>query len=307
MTTLQRGMDHDLYTFCPMPARAALNWPDGKPLALWVVLYLDYWELDTPQNMHRAPGTQGLWGHQFPDLRTFSYRLYGERIGVFRILDTLARHGVRATVAAGAEICQRYPELVRACAEQGHEIAAHGTHATRMITSRMSEAEELSIIQQARDAVTQACGIAPAGWFGQDHGESTRTPRLISDAGFDYLADWPNDEQPYWLTLPNPIVSLPLQVELDDQQLLWMRQQPAWRYPELVEHAANQLAADGRGNGRSLGLGLRSWLFGRPHRIRYLDDALSRLVHRKDIWYATAGEVANAFRNALPYPGDQTP
>jgi len=306
MTTLQRGMDHDLYPFLPMPERAALNWPDGKPLALWFVLYLDYWELETPRGMHRAPGTQGLWGHQFPDLRTFSYRLYGERIGVFRILDTLARHGVRATVAAGAEICRRYPELVRACAEQGHEVAAHGTHATRMITSRMSETEERAVIQQARDAVAQACGIAPSGWFGQDQGESTRTPRLVSEAGFDYLADWPNDEQPYWLTLPRPMVSLPLQTELDDQQLLWMRQQPTWRYPELVEHAADQLAADGRGNGRSLGLGLRSWLFGRPHRIGYLDDALARLAGRTDTWCATAGEVANAFRHALPFSGNRT-
>ncbi len=305
MTVLQRGMDHELYAFSPMPARKVLTWRDGKPLALWMVLYLDYWELETPADMHCAPGTQGMWGHQFPDLRTFSYRLYGERIGVFRILDLLARHRLRVTVAAGAEICRRYPDLVRLCAAQGHEIAAHGTHATRMITSRMSEAEERAVIQQARDAVTEVCGIVPRGWFGQDQGESTRTPCLIAEAGFDYLADWPNDEQPYWLTLPQPIVSLPLQTELDDQQLLWMRQQPVWEYPGLVEQAVDQLTIDGRVNGRSLGLGMRSWLFGRPHRIRYLDEALSRLTCRSDVWHATAIEVVEAFRHAHPYPEDQ--
>lgn len=307
MTELRRGMDHDLYAYSALPARAPLAWRGGKPLALWVVLYLDYWELETPEGMHRAPGTQGMWGHQFPDLRTYSYRLYGERIGVFRILDTLKRHGVRATIAAGTEICKRYPELVRECASLGHEIAAHGTHATRMITSRMSEDEERAVIAQARQAVTDTCGVAPAGWFGQDQGESTRTPRLVSEAGFDYIADWPNDEQPYWMALPRPLVSLPLQTELDDQQLLWMRAQPTWRYPQWVEAAADQLCADGRTHGRSLSLGLRSWLFGRPHRIRYLDEALQRLTSRDDIWHGTAREVAGAFRESIAYPGVHTP
>src|SRR3546814_13604505 len=79
------------------------------------------------------------------------------------------------------------------------------------------------------DLVIQACGTAPAGWFGQDQGESARTPHLISHAGFSYLADWPNDEQPYWMKLTRPIVSLPFQIELEDQQLMWIRQQPTWR------------------------------------------------------------------------------
>ena len=301
---LRPGMDHDIYAFSPMPARPKLAWPGGKPLALSVVVYLDYWELATPKEHHRAPDVHGMWGHQFPDLRTYTYRLYGERIGVFRILDVLARHGIRATVAAGAEICRRHPELVKDCAARGHEIAAHGTHATRMITSKMSEAEERAFIAESVGAVTTACGVKPRGWFGQDQGESTRTPDLVAEAGLSYIADWPNDEQPYWMTLKRPLVSMPLQTELDDLQLLWMRQQATWRYPDVIETAASRLAQDGAANGRSLSLGVRTWLFGRPHRIRYLDEALGRLMRRRDIWQATAGDIAESFRTTMPYtPG----
>ena len=32
---------------------------------------------------------------------------------------------------------------------------------------------------QTVDAVTAACGRRPAGWFGQDQNESTRTPALV--------------------------------------------------------------------------------------------------------------------------------
>ena len=298
---LHRGMDHALYPFKPMPTRPALVWPQAAPLALWVVLYLDYWELATPQQHHRPPDVQGMWGHLYPDLRTYSYRLYGERIGVFRILEVLERHGIVATIAAGSEICKRYPDIIASCVKAGHEIAAHGTHATRMITSRMSEQEERDHIELSRESIYATTGVMPTGWFGQDQGESTRTPELVSQAGFQYLADWPNDDQPYWMTLNKPIISMPLHTELDDLQLLWMRQQPTWRYPQFVEHAAQQLIQEGKQQGRVLGLGVRSWLFGRPHRIRYLDEALKKLKQHKEIWQASAIDIVQAYKNVMPY------
>jgi len=303
---LKRGMDQPLYTFQPMPMRPSLAWPQASPLAVSVVLYLDYWELATAPGQHRPPDVQGMWGHQYPDLRTYSYRLYGERIGVFRILDVLKRHGIIATVAAGSEICKRYPQIIEACVTAGHEIAAHGTHATRMITSRMSEQEERAHIELSRQAIFAVTGTMPKGWFGQDQGESTRTPDLVSEAGFEYLADWPNDDQPYWLTIKKPIVSMPLHTELDDMQLLWMRQQPTWKYPTMVEHAAQQLIQDGKLHARVLSLGLHSWLFGRPHRIRYLDESFKNLKAQQSIWQASTNDIVQAYKTAIPYSQTQS-
>lgn len=299
---LRPGMDHELYSFSPMPRRPDLEWPGHRPLALVVVLYLDWWPLKTPEGAHRAPDVHGLWGQQFPDLRTFTYRMYGERVGVYRILDLFQRLGIAATVAVGAEFVNRYPQLIERCLAGGHEIAAHGISATQMIHSKMSESEELSHIETSIEAVTRATGRRPVGWFGQDQGESTRTPFLLARSGIEYLADWPNDEQPYWMRTSPPLVSLPLQTELDDQQFLWLHQQPSWTYPEAVIEAADRLAQDGRAQAqaRTLCLGLRSWLSGRPHRIGYLAQALERLVTRNDIWTAPARDVVHAFSRLRP-------
>jgi allantoinase len=299
---LKRGMDHSLYPFSPMPQRPPLAWPGERTVALTVVLYLDWWELKTPDGAHRAPDVHGMWGHQFPDLRTFSYRLYGERIGVYRILEVLERLGIAATVAVGSEIALRYPALVERCIAQGHEIAAHGVSASRMIHSKMSEDEECAHIETSVEAVRRITGNSPAGWFGQDQGESARTPALLARVGFEYLADWPNDEQPYWMSTFPPIVSLPLQSELDDQQFLWLHQQPSWTYPDAVCEAADRLASDGRAQqqARTLCLGVRSWLSGRPHRIAYLERALEALVRRPDVWTATAQTVVRAFAQRRP-------
>ncbi len=299
---LRRGMDHDLYAFSPMPDRPPLAWPGGAALAVSVVVYLDWWDLATPEGAHRTPDVHGMWGHQFPDLRTFSYRLYGERIGAYRILDVLQRLGIRATVAVSASIVDRYPELVLLCRDRGHELAAHGLSAQRMIHSGMTEDEERSHILASQAAVTRLTGERPSGWFGQDQGESTRTPELLAQVGFDYLADWPNDEQPYWMNTSPPIVSLPLQSELDDQQFLWLHQQASWTYPQAVLEAADQLILDARAQaqGRSLCLGLRSWLSGRPHRIAYLEQALAGLRARSDVWMVPARDLISAFRSVRP-------
>jgi allantoinase len=90
----------------------------------------------------------------------------------------------------------RYPFLVEELSRRGYEFAAHGTHATRMITSKMDADKERATIEEAIRAVEQCTGKRPTGWVGQDYGESAGAPALLGEAGIEYVADWPNDDQP---------------------------------------------------------------------------------------------------------------
>lgn len=281
------GMDHDLYPYSPFPERPPLSWPGGARLALWVVLHVDWWELTKAPGTVRPPGLQGPWGNFEPDWRTFTYREYGHRVGLSRILAALDRFGLRATVALGSEAARRYPAIVRECAERGYEFAAHGTHATRVISSRMSEDEERRFIAESLDGVEAACGTRPIGWIGQDFGESWRTPALLHAAGLTYLCDWPNDDQPY--RMESGLLSLPYQSEWDDVQALWLRQIPTWDYPGMIADAADALWSEG---GRMLGINIHPWLFGQAARIKYLEEALTGLAARESIWRATGAEIA---------------
>jgi len=287
------GMDHDHYTYSALPGRPPLRWPDGARVAMAVVVHLEHWELDPPASALRDPRFRDPFGDFRPDYRTYTIREYGNRVGIFRIFDALDRHGIRATVAANASACARYPFLVEECRRRGWEFAAHGTHATRMVSSRMSEAEERAVIERSIAAITDATGDRPRGWVAQDFGETERTPRLLAEAGFRYLADWPNDDQPYRMTTSPPLVSIPYQAEWDDVQLLWCRRVPTPRYPALVEEAFAELHREGADSGRSFVLGLHPWLFGMPHRIRYLNAALDRLAAFDSVWRATLGEIAD--------------
>ena len=125
----------------------------------------------------------------------------------------LDRTGLKVTVAANASACDRYPYLVEELRRRRYEFAAHGSHATRLLTSRMAEAEEREFIASSIARVSRASGKPCVGWIGQDYAESERTPFLLAESGLAYLADWPNDDLPY-LMAGGQIVSLPNQSEL---------------------------------------------------------------------------------------------
>jgi peptidoglycan/xylan/chitin deacetylase (PgdA/CDA1 family) len=284
-------MDHDLYRYWPIIERPPLHWPNGSHVASCVFVYFEHWEMDPPPTAVRDMRFSDLSGYYFPDYRTYSWRQYGNRVGIFRILDLLDRFGIKATVAANSSACERYPYLVEQFAARGYEFAAHGTHATRMLTGKMDEAEERAFISESLETIVRTTGQRPIGWIGQDFGESTRTPRLLAEMGFSYVADWPNDDQPYPMAGDPPLISIPNQAEWDDVQLLWHRRLPMPRYSQVVLEAFWRLHQEGQTNGRFFGLHIHPWLLGMPHRISQLERIVETMAPVSNNWWATAGEV----------------
>jgi len=192
------GLDHPHHKWSTLPERKALRWPNKSRLALCVVVNLEHMDWKTPSGAYEAPNMAGgLTPRPWPDYARYGHRDYGHRIGIFRVLDALEERGIKATVAMDAMTAQHYPFLVEHCLQRGCEIIAHGVAASRMITSKMTAAQERAYIKESIDAIAEATGKKPQGWFSPEYGESTRTPQLLAEAGIRYVCDWPNDEQPY--------------------------------------------------------------------------------------------------------------
>jgi allantoinase len=193
------GMDHTHHAFRTLTEAPQFTWPGGARIAFTVTLVLDYWEINPPQDASPDPRIVSPLGKFFPDWLTWSQREYGARVGIFRVLDVLDRFDVTPSVALGAAAAKRYPELVDELVRRIACFLAHGIYATRRITSRMTEAEERTLIVESRNAVRDAVGEPPTGWCGQDFNESDRTPALLHDAGFSYTTDWASDDRPFLL------------------------------------------------------------------------------------------------------------
>lgn len=295
---LQHGMDHPHYAWSPLPDRPVLRWPNAAPLAVGALVLLEHYEWEPPADAYslRQP-SGGLMKLPAPDYVQLTHREYGHRVGIFRLLDVLQHHGIAVTVAMDALTADNYPWLVDHVLDRGCEIIGHGVAASRLITSKMSEDEERVAIDQSLAAVERVTGSRPRGWFSPEGVESFRTPQMLAEAGVDYLCDWPNDEQPYAMTVEHgKMSSLPLFLEVDDEHALWRRRAPIDSWVSMMRHGADQLYADGSATGRLMMLTLRPWLTGQPSRIRYLDRALSAIKDLGPLFTGTGSQLVDAER-----------
>ena len=295
------GMDHEHYQWSPINRRGALRWPEGARIALCVVVTLEKMEWEAPQGNFTVSLPGGIADRPFPDYARVSHREYGHRVGIFRVLDVLEKHGIRPTVAVDAMTAEANPYLVEHCRRRGAEIIGHGISVSRMITGRMTAEAEEEYVHSSMEALRQATGAMPQGWLGPEYGESERTPAILAAAGVSYVCDWVNDEQPYRMTTPQgDLCALPLMLELDDINALWDRKVPIDRYARLLEESFDGLYEDSRESGLLMAFNLHPWLIGQPFRIRYLDQALGHMVRRQGVWAATGSEITEWFKANPP-------
>ena len=289
----REGMDHEHYAWSPISTRGRLQWPDGARIALCVVVSLNHAEWEPPEGSFQSASMAGGLGPRgYPNYPLLTHRDYGHRVGIFRVFDVLAKHGIPPTIAMDALTAEHYPELVNHCQARGCEIIAHGMSATQMITSQMTEQQERDYIHTSIEAVASATGSAPVGWLSPEYGESARTPQLLAQAGIRYVCDWTNDEQPYRMTTPQgELYALPMMLELDDIHALWDRRVQIDRYEQLLRESFQILYRDGADNGRLLVLHLHPWLIGQPFRIGFLDAALGDMVQRQGVWAAHGSQI----------------
>ena len=283
------GMDHDHYDWSPLINRKTLRWPHDARIALCVIVNLEHLEWSPPAGNVQV---DSLHDRPLPDYRNYSHRDYGHRVGIFRVLDVLEKHGIKPTVAMDVLTAENYPYLVQHCLGRDSEIIGHGVALTRMISSKMSIEEEKEYIGRSIRALTKATGSAPLGWLGPEYGESNRTPQILGEAGIQYVCDWANDEQPYPMkTAKGDLYALPIMLDLDDNFALWERQYRIDEYADLLKEAFDVMYRDAGENGRVLVLNLHPWIIGQPFRIGFLDEALGYMVRKKGVWAASGQEI----------------
>ncbi len=288
------GMDHAHYPFRALPDAPRFVWPNGARIALTVTVMVDHWELAPPATALPDPRIVSPLGKFHPDWLTWSQRLYGNRVGIFRVLDVLDKAGIVPSVALGSAAAKLCPELVDELIQRNACFMAHGDFASRRISSRMSEDEERAFITEARDAVAAATGEVPTGWCGQDFNESFDTPARLIEAGFTYTTDWANDDRPY--LLDGGLVSLPPQPEWNDLECLRLRgvTSPVWAHN--IAEAFSVLHEEGGG---VFNLTLHPWIAGQAQRIRWLREGLARIVGKHGVWRTTTDELAKLARTQL--------
>jgi hypothetical protein len=287
----RHGYDHDLYPWSALHERKPIAWPDGKSVAVWLCVSLEWFPIVPSDTPFRAPGHMQT---AYPDYRHYTAREYGTRVGVYRLLDAFAKVGVNASFATNSAIAERYPELVAEIVAAGHEVIAHSTDMNGTIATGLPIEDERALITQSLDTLERATGTRPQGWLSIARSQSWNTPVLLKEAGVTYCCDWVNDELPYRFN--NGLINIPLNHELSDRQIVTVQQQSVDSYAQSMEDAFDWLAGEAlRFGGRMLPIHITPYILGLPYRIGAFEALLQRLTARPEAWFATGGEIVDAW------------
>lgn len=247
----------------------------GGALSVAIIVPLEYFMLDPSGAPFKHPGAMST---AYPDLRHYTTRDYGNRVGAYRLLKALEAANARATFAVNAALLTRTQPLIRDILADGHEIAAHGVDTDSIHWGGIDPHTEKNYVAQTRDAF-EAEGLAPRAWMSPARQQSANTPDLIRAAGFDICLDWESDTIPLEMTTASgALMAMPVLNELDDRNLLVTKRQTEaeWR-DQIVEAAALMASEAPRFGPQCFGFTLTPYIAGLPFRIRAVRDMLSRL------------------------------
>ena len=275
------------FPYTPIRQRPKITWPDGARVALWVIPNIEFFALN-----EKIPGGTG----RIPDVSAWAKRDYGNRIGVFRLMEVMARYGIRGTVALNADLCDHHPQIIEKAVALGWEFMGHNESNTRRLNEIPPEDEQRTVMATL-DRIERATGVRPAGWLGSGLQETWHSLDHLAAGGVRYVADWVNDDQPYVMTLESgrSLVSLPYSTDINDKPAYEREFRSPDEFASMITRQFDMLYKEGAESGRVMAIALHPYLSGVPHRIGALDAALDHICRHDGVWRATGSEIVEHY------------
>ncbi len=279
------------FPYTPIIDRPKLTWPGGARVALWVIPNIEFFPLDEPV----PPGGPD----SVPDVYAWAARDYGARVGVFRLMEVLARHKIRGTVTLNSEVCEAYPRIIEECNKLDWEFMGHCQSNSRLL-NKIPADEERGVIMDVSETIEKSTGARPRGWLGSALQETWNTLDYLLDAGCQYVADWVNDDQPYLMDVEGrQMVSIPYSTEINDLPAFIRHGRSADEFESMICRQFDTLYAEGAESGRVMAICLHPFVIGVPHRISCLDRALDYICGHEHVWRATGAEIIDHYLSTV--------
>jgi peptidoglycan/xylan/chitin deacetylase (PgdA/CDA1 family) len=291
------------YPYVPLPARNPLRWPDGARVALILTFNLETWDLtkdtDKPYYAGGPSVLPDILPGNTPDFPNYTWREYGQRVGIWRLIDCLDKLGVKASCTTNAVTFERRKAMTDAVLERGWELLAHNWEQGELLTNFHADpAKEREIVLRTLDAFEKATGRRSKGWLSSSLRGTLRTADILAEYGALFYCDIMNDDQPFMLKTPSgPIVSVPYSNEINDFTLITRRNYTTDQVRDALIEELDVLYEEGAATGRIMNVGLHPHVTGRAHRIRALREFVEYAKSLPEVWWATREEIATWYRD----------
>ncbi len=289
---------HNRYDYVPLPERRDYSWPGGKRLAFCITTNIEAFAFGKGRGhdnaKHGEPQTQ----------RNYAWRDYGNRIGIWRLFDLADELDMPLAHNTNSLLYDCAPQIFERLRKRGDEIVGHGRTNSENLHDFRWEDDEARVIREVTETFARNEAARPKGWMGAGAYENATTPDLLKEAGYEYLMDWPHDDQPIWMrTRAGPILSVPYPAELNDSPQVIHRQHTGREFCDMLVDQFEEMAEQSAKHPLVCNVSIHPYVFGYPFRLRPLRKALqhcfsSRLVER--VWKCRPGDVSDYCRTLEP-------
>ncbi len=256
-------------------------WPEGARCAVALSFDSDH-ETNELRDGGESPGK-------------LSQGQYGNRQGVPRILELLARNEVPATFFVPAVTALLYPDEQRRIVAEGHEIGIHGWIHER--NSVLPVEAERDLMLRSADTLESICGVRPVGMRTPSWDFSPNTLALVREMGLIYDSSLMADVDCYELLEngePTGVVELPVEWIRDDAVYFNMN-----RFSGLRPHTAPEAVFDifrrefeaAYREGGLFQLTMHPHVIGYRSRLWILEELIALMRSLPGVWFATHADV----------------
>ena len=274
--------------------RPKLTLPDGKRIAVWVILNVEEWRIEGPMPRTVLPPPMGQ--PLIPDVPNWSWHEYGMRAGFWRQHAALTARGIPVTLAINGNVCRSYPRVAEAGLEAGWEFMGHG-----FLQGPMHRLEDQrKAIQDAMDTIEAFAGKRPRSWESPGLTETDETLDLLREAGVEYVADWVIDDLPQDIETPHGLITtIPYTVEMNDITVYALQQHDSEVFLSRGKRQFDRLYAEAEENARVMAISIHPYITGVPHRIGVLEDLLDYVGGHDGTAWMTASEIGDWYRGQI--------
>ena len=299
------------YDYVPLPKRNPIKWPGGEGLAIIFTFNLETWDLtkdtDKPYYAGGPAILPDILPGNIPDFPNFSWREYGQRVGIWRLFDLFDEMNVAASCTTNAVTFARRGTMTDAVLERGWELLAHNYEQGELLTNyAQDEAAERDVIMRSIETYEKYVGRLPVGWLSSSLRGTMNTAGILAEQGFKFYCDIMNDDQPFMIrTQHGPIVGLPYSNVINDFTMVTRQSLTTDQFRDQLIEEFDALYVDGKKTPRIMNIGLHPHVSGRAHRIRALREFIAHVQSHDGVWWPKREDIADwyAANHESHFPG----
>lgn len=275
--------------------RDPIQWPGKARVAITTCIVLESW----PDELGTAKSLQSEFRKGVPaeakfkqDIASITDRQYGERVGVYRVLNVLREEGIKASFFVNGHTVETFPDLMKQIVAEGHELCSENWRHEYVFM--MTPEEQRADIARTVDTFQKVLGFKPKGYIMPGERPTDDTPKFLVDLGYKYWMCFLHEDLPYVL-------------KVDGRELvlasygIWMTDHrtgkaDAGRTPrellEIWKDNFDWIYEEGQSYPGFMSLGLHPFLIGRPFRTTILRQFLRYAKGHAGVWFPRGIDLA---------------